>query len=125
MNTQINAKLITRLFGTALIVALAGNTFAASPLTETRSSVVKFADLNLNTPQGVAALYKRIHIAAEQVCGVTTGEPMYFQIASGAQKCVDRSEARAIDSIHSVALEAFYSKKMGRPMPVLASNQTK
>jgi UrcA family protein len=125
MKTQINAKLITRLFGTALIVALAGKSVAASPFTETRSAVVKFADLNLDTPQGVIALYKRIHSAAEGVCGVPSEDRVFLQVASAEQKCVSESETRAIDSINNFALAAYYSKKTGRPMPVLASNQTK
>jgi UrcA family protein len=122
MNTQINATLITRLFGTALIVALAGNTFAASPLDGTRSAVVKFAYLNLDTPRGVAVLYKRIHIAAEEVCGASSEDKEFFEVAAAVKKCMNESEARAIGSIPSAALQAYYSKKTGRAMPVLASN---
>lgn len=125
MKTQIAATLITRLFGTALIAGavLGGHAFAANPLEETRSTVVKFADLNLDSPQGVAALYKRIHNAAQRVCAVSSEDKVFLEVASAEKRCIASSEARAIDDIHNVALEAYYSKKTGRAMPVLASNQ--
>lgn len=122
MKTQINAKLIIRLVGTALIGALAGNTFAASPPSDTRSAVVKFADLNLDTPRGVAVLYKRIHIAAEEVCGASSEDKEFLEVAAAVKKCVNDSETRAIGAIPSAALQAYYSKKTGRSFPVLASN---
>jgi UrcA family protein len=124
MKTHI-AKVITRLFGTALIAGavLGGQAFAAGPFNEARSTVVKFGDLNLETPQGVAALYRRIHNAAKQVCGVVPEDNVFLEAAAQEGKCMAESEARAIDDIHNVALEAYYSKKTGRAMPVLASNQ--
>jgi UrcA family protein len=83
MKDQTTSKLITRLFGTALIAAvvLIGKTFAASPLDDTRSAVVNFADLNLDTAQGVSALYRRIHNAAEQVCGVAPEDRVFIEAA--------------------------------------------
>ncbi len=123
MKTQINAKLITRIFGTALIVGLAGKGVAASPSTETRSAVVKIADLNLDSPQGVAALYKRIHSAAEQVCAEPTEDRVFFEVAAQVKQCERQAEARAIKSVHNVALEAYYSKKTGQPMPVVLASK--
>jgi UrcA family protein len=125
MKTQITAKLIAHLFGTALIAGtmLGGQAFAGGSINETRSTVVKFGDLNLDSPQGVATLYKRIHTAAKQVCGVVPEDRVFLQVATSEAKCMAESEARAIDDIHNVALEAYYSKKIGRPAPVLASNQ--
>ncbi len=127
MKDQTTSKLITRLFGTALIAAvvLGGKTFAASPLDDAPSAVVKFADLNLDTPQGVSALYRRIHNAAEQVCGVVPEDRVFIEAAIAQGKCVRESEVRAIDAVNNVALQAYYSKKTGRAMPLLASNQTK
>jgi UrcA family protein len=125
MKTQTTAKLITGIFAAALIAGLAGNSVAESPFTETRSSVVKFADLNLDTPKGVATLYKRIHNAAVQVCGDPSEDSVFSEVRVAQAKCVSESVARAIDSVHNPALEAYYSKKTGRPMPALASNQTK
>ena len=125
MKNPISAKLIVRFFGAALIggAMLGSQAFAQGALNGTSSTVVKFGDLNLDSPQGVASLYRRIHNAAEQVCGISTEDRVFLEVRVQEQKCVVETEARAIDGIHSVALEAFYSKKMGRPMPVLASNQ--
>ena len=38
-----------------------------------RSETVKFADLNLSSPEGVEALYGRIHAAARRVCESARG----------------------------------------------------
>jgi UrcA family protein len=124
MRTQISAKLITRIFGSALIAGLAGNSIAASPFAETHSTVVKFADLNLDTPKGVAALYKPLHSPAEQLCGTPTEDSVFSEVRVAQDKCVSESVVLAIDSVHNLALEAYYSKKTGRAIPVLASNQT-
>ncbi len=125
MKIQLTSKLITRLFGTALIAgaALVGQTFAANQGDAPRSMVVKFADLNLDTPEGVAALYRRIHNAAKQVCEESTQDKAFLEVALAERKCIAASEAHAIDDTHNVALAAYYSKKTGRSVPALASNQ--
>jgi UrcA family protein len=125
MQTQITAKLITRLFGTALIAVamLGGQAFADGPPSQGHSTVVKFGDLNLDSSQGVAALYRRIHNAAMKVCGLPSGDELFREVRAQENKCVVDAEVRAIGHINNVALEAYYSKKTGRPMPVLASNQ--
>jgi UrcA family protein len=123
MNSQINAKLVTRLIGTALFIAFAAESLAASPSTETRSTIVKFADLNLNSPEGIAALYTRLHRAAEQVCDTSSGDSVFSEVRLAQKQCVRESEARAVDSIHNAALAAYYSKKTGTPMPILVADQ--
>jgi UrcA family protein len=124
MKTQITAKALTRFFGTALIAAavLGGQAFAGNSFAETRSTVVKFGDLNLSSQEGIAALYKRIHNAAKQVCEASSGDDVFPQVATSVHKCVAEAETRAVLDINNGALEAYYSKKTGRPMPVLASN---
>jgi UrcA family protein len=125
MKTQTTANHFARLFGTTLIAAgmLGGHAFAADSFSETPSTVVKFGDLNLTSQQGVASLYKRIHSAAEQVCGASTADTVFPEVSLSIHKCVVDSETRAIRAVNNGALEAYYSKKTGRPMPVFASNQ--
>jgi UrcA family protein len=125
MKTQITAKTFARLFGTALIAAtvLGGLAFAGDSLGETRSTVVQFGDLNLSSQQGIAALYKRIHNAAEQVCGASTEDKVFPEVAASVHKCVAETETRAVLDVNNGALQAYYSKKTGRPMLALASNQ--
>jgi UrcA family protein len=125
MKTQITAKTFARFFGTALIAAavLGGQAFAADSFRATRSTVVKFGDLNLNSQEGIAALYKRIHNAAEQVCGASTADTIFPEVAASLHKCIAETETRAVRDVNNGALQAYYSKKTGRPMPVLASNQ--
>jgi UrcA family protein len=67
-----------RVFRSALLVVLAAALGAhvtgsrAADDDEPKSMTVSYADLNLSTPAGVAALRRRIHWAATVVCG---GDP--------------------------------------------------
>ena len=80
-----------------------------------RSETVKFADLNLNTPAGVEALYERIHRAALRVCDKRG------QLAATIA-CTKRAESRAIGKVNAPLLTAFYQKKTeAKPPAVTAS----
>ena len=132
MNDQITARIVTRLIGAAMIVAglFGGTTYAATPVAhgqpgDAKSITVKFADLNLQNPQGIAALYSRIHIAAKNVCGVPSGDEMFLAVVTAEERCVRESETRAIEATHVPALAAFYAKKAGVATPVLAASNTK
>ncbi len=125
MKNLMTAQFVTRCFGAALIAGtmLAGHTFAAQP-GDVPSQIVKFGDLNLNSTEGVATLYKRIHRAAEQLCP-SSSETRLLASASSAQ-CVAQSEARAVKDVNNAALTGYYMVKTGGSKPaVLASNNTK
>ena len=83
---------------------------------EVRSETVKFADLNLSSPQGVEALYVRIHAAARRVCDQPAGEQ------AGIGRCMRKTEAEAIGKVNVPLLTAFYQKKTGsQPQTITAS----
>src|SRR5437763_909695 len=74
-------------------VLVASNARAAE---EVRSETVKFEDLNVSSPAGVEALYKRIHSAAKRVCAPPAGWPEPIS----ASVCAKDSEARAIAKVN-------------------------
>jgi UrcA family protein len=81
-----------------------------------RSETVKFADLNVDTPADVEALYGRIHAAAWHVCQQPGRE------LPAATICMSRAESNAIGKVNAPLLTAFYQKKTGsKPQTIIAS----
>jgi UrcA family protein len=76
---------------------------------QVRSETVKFQDLNVGTPAGVEAIYRRIHSAAARVCSPPGG--WVHQL--GAAACTKDAEARAIEKVNLPSLTAFYRAKTG------------
>ncbi len=122
MNTT--SKFLTRGLSIVLIASafFSGKIFAAEPAYTVRNEVIKYQDLDLNTPAGVASLYQRIHGAAKQVCSLAGDDNRDLAAHAEAQKCIAQSVASAVDSIHSGALSAYYQAKLGRSAPSVARN---
>ncbi len=116
MNSNIKADHRT-LRACAIAMWLTGTLIASSAYAadEVRSEKVKFADLNLNAPAGVEALYGRIHAAARRVCD-QPGEPF-----SDLKACMKKAESEAIGKVNSPLLTAFYEAKTGNhPLAIVA-----
>jgi UrcA family protein len=124
MKTSIRIQLVTRCAGLALIggAVLSSHVLAGEP-SDPPSITVKFADLNLQTPAGVEALYKRIHSAAIQVCDSGVGRNLL--ILTSDRKCAATAETQAIEKVHNAALSAFYQRKVGRPNDLVAMSNGK
>jgi UrcA family protein len=75
---------------------------------EVRSERVKFQDLNVDTPEGVQALYGRIHAAARRVCSET--DPV-LKLAEAS--CARKAQANAIERLNLPQLTAYYKMKTG------------
>jgi UrcA family protein len=76
MSNLLRASIPSLLRASAAVVIAIGlqTVAAAADLDQTGPSVkVSFSDLNLATPQGTAALYRRFHSAAEIVCNRFSG----------------------------------------------------
>ena len=70
------------------------------------SRVVRFADLDLQSREGIRALYSRIRTAAQEVC-----EPVYFRVAesnSSKRRCQERAIEQAVTAVRSESLTAFH-----------------
>jgi UrcA family protein len=73
-----------------------------------RTETVKFQDLNVGTPAGVEALYRRIHSAAARVC--SQSDPV---MRAAAGSCSRNAEAKAIEKVNQPLLTAYYRMKNG------------
>jgi UrcA family protein len=96
---------------------LAGAIF--TPLTSLADSgdqpptkVVRFADLNLSTRAGAAALYHRITNAAREVCEPL--QPPGSVLSSGAwRSCMRTAVATAVHDVAQPLLTAYYDEHEG------------
>jgi UrcA family protein len=100
---------------------MAGVIFASAPITMVAMAgepsdtvphkVVSFRDLNLNTPEGAAVLYRRITSAANEVCG----NPDRWDLSQLALRtCVKDAVARAIAQVNKPMLTSLYQAKTGK-----------
>ena len=97
----------------AAVLLLAGawqcGAFASTPPAgeDVGRITVRFDDLNLEQPRGVAALYRRLRLAAEQVCGEPRlpGEPF---ISAAWRACVAQAVERAVVAVDRPAFTAYY-----------------
>jgi UrcA family protein len=121
MNSNVKtANRIALAFSTAMLLACAVIVSSAFADDQVRSETVKFADLNVNTPAGVGALYERIHSAARRVCSETGSDP-FLPVAAAA--CARKAEAQAIETLGLPPLTAYYQMKTGNHAQPLAANR--
>jgi UrcA family protein len=103
MNENVKTKnRISASLSTALLlvcVCAFSGAFADEPV---RSERVKFQDLNMDTPQGVQALYGRIHSAALRVCSAS--DPILRQAVVA---CAAKAEGDAIQKLNLPQLTAY------------------
>jgi UrcA family protein len=73
--------------------------------------VVSFKDLNLDTPEGAAVLYRRITSAANEVCG----NPNRYDLSQlKLQICIKDAVSRAITQVNRPMLTSLYNEKTGK-----------
>lgn len=119
MNSTVNSvNRMPRIFAAAMLMSCVWAVSTAFAGEQPRSETVTFKDLNVDTPEGVQALYGRIHAAAQRVC--STSDPIqYF----GANGCMKTAEARAIEKVNLAQLTAFYRMKTGVSTPPLSASR--
>ena len=111
----MNTRTLVRQSGVALICAFASaltivSFVAALDIEQPRHKVVvKFGDLNPETPDGIAALYQRLHTAATQVC--EPASPRELGPMTSSDGCVAAATARAIARIKIPALTSYYKSR--------------
>jgi len=77
---------------------------------------VKYEDLNISNPQGVATLYSRIRNAAKDVCSQYDHSGIDGAIRRNA--CMDRAIISAVTKVNSSAVYAVSGVKAGTDVPV-------
>jgi UrcA family protein len=106
---------MNRITTTILLTVLAATAQLASAddsINDSRRHVeVHFADLSLSTSEGVAALYQRLHSAAESVCN----ESGTKDLASVARvnACMRAATSAAVTQIDRPMLTLYYRSKVG------------
>jgi UrcA family protein len=107
-NTKINSTIFAA--GSAAVMSLICTLVIASAFVP--KETVNFQDLNIDSPAGVAALYQRLHVAAQHVCfGDWDKDPIKMQ---RAEDCANEAEARAVSRVNVAALTAYYQLNTGR-----------
>jgi len=107
---------------TSLISSFSAVCNAADP-TDVRTTIVKYADLDVSTPQGAASLYNRIRFASETVCSPSGQGDLAAMTRS--QKCVKEAIAGAVAKVNQPALSAVYAAKYGvlQPAKILTADR--
>ena len=83
---------------TPLILAAAGFALTAS-VAQAETRAVAHDDLNLATPEGQAALTKRVDKAARQICGYKPGKNRSLIMHLKARDCFESARARASEQV--------------------------
>jgi UrcA family protein len=108
------------LAATVIVGFLASSHSAVSQAadTETRSTVVKYGDLNLSNPQGAAALYRRISSAAQEVCNYFGADRDFSGVRAAVDACVHKAIMDAVTQVGHPELIAVYNAKNRDPLPI-------
>jgi UrcA family protein len=107
---KINLRMVALLAIPALLFADSG--MAATRTDEAPSVTVRYYDLNLNSPEGIASLYRRIHGAAVDVCESSEGPQVVNRIFwRGWNKCVAQAVENAVNTVHNDKLSAYYGER--------------
>jgi UrcA family protein len=125
MNTITTSTSLRSFLASAILGVLA--TGAASVSTAAEGSeflqkTVKYADLNLSTSQGAAALYNRIRAAADEVCSPLNVDKLASK--SRVAACVHKAIADAVTTVDQPTLTAVYTAKYRQPLPVMIAAQS-
>jgi len=113
MKSAIRNTLLAVLLGSMSAVATAGNASDSVP-----QRTVRYSDLNLASPSGVAVLYQRIRSAARAVCQAPLTSDLQAQ--SFAQRCAQDAIKRAVYEVNAPLLTGYY---LAKTRPVLAVAQ--
>lgn len=129
MNTLITSTNLSRLISTAILGAITlswGAMSIAADESEAPQAVVKFGDLNLSNPQGAAALYSRITLAAYEVCKSFDIDSRNLGSRARVDACVHKAIADAVTKVDRAELFAVYSAKNHQARPIIvAAAQTR
>jgi UrcA family protein len=83
---------------------------AAAPDAEVPSVTLQYRSTDLDTPHGIAILYRRIRSAASSVCGAYDNALLEEKVQWN--ECVDQAVARAVAAVHSETLTAYHGRRV-------------
>jgi UrcA family protein len=104
---KINWRMIALLVIPTLLIA--ESDMAVARVDDAPSVTVRYHDLNLNSPEGIANLYERIHAAAVVVCKSVEGPQLVNRVLwSEWNACINHAVANAVHDVHNEKLSAFH-----------------
>ena len=111
-------KITGKFLGGAAAVSLAcAAAYADSPsaVEFQHAATVRFTDLNLDRARDVAALYGRIELAADRLCGPKSLTGHYYK-AADYESCTADAMADAVARINRESLTAYYRQHAPSPI---------
>ena len=121
MITHIRHSLSGGLYAFGMAALCAGALTAAQAndkdegrIVEGENTVVKFGDLNLQNPEGVEALYRRIQHAATKVCWDAQDIHVLTEIAR--RDCMEHAVAKAVSDVNNRYLTTLYTRKSSKAL---------
>src|ERR1700733_15719359 len=100
----------------ALAVSFSGLS-AAADSEPVRTAIVKYNDLNVSSPQGADALYRRIRSEAAKVCSLPFEDGLQAKIAEAG--CTRTAIRDAVIKVNEPALFNVYNAKNRTPLPAM------
>jgi UrcA family protein len=98
----------------AVVAACSLTVSHAQDSTSPRTETVRYADLDLNNPEGAVTLFRRLHTAAADVCTQPADGTGYAAVPL-YKNCVDRALGGAVLAVDQPALTA-YAQARGIPV---------
>ncbi len=118
MNTLSTLASRSRLITATIFGALAlsfGAMSIAADNSDIPRTVVKYGDLNLSNPQGAATLYRRIDVAAHEVCDESyEAEDLDLWTEELVTACIHRAISNAVAKVGAQQLYVVYNAKNHR-----------
>jgi UrcA family protein len=99
-----------------LAVSLSAIAAAAQFADQAPSQIVRFADLDISSSEGVTMLYRRIRSAARTVCEPVDARTLEAKIPRHG--CEDQAVERAVAQVNAVSLDRYYNSRTGRTISV-------
>jgi UrcA family protein len=107
---MISTRLLVSIIGTLALASALLAPHATYADDQRPTAAVRYGDLNLDTRAGVDTLFRRIQVAAQEVC--QEYEPRGTFAASAAhQLCMRNAISDAVRNVGSPALAAYYSER--------------
>jgi UrcA family protein len=111
MKTITNHRHMLAAIAAVCLTAGALAAHAGEAVYDAPARTVRYGDLNLNTQDGAARLYGRIHTAAEQVCGDV--DDRQLARAAAAKACVNRAVRAGVRAVNNPVLTREYNAHVG------------
>ena len=109
---MISSRVIASVIGAYALAAVlvAPRVTYADSSDQRPTEVVRFGDLNLDSHSGVDTLFRRIELAAREVCA-EYGPFGSFRPSAAHQTCIRNAVSGAVRTVHSPLLTAYYSER--------------